>query len=223
MRVGCAGAGKFLVATRRICKGEEILWDYPIYDDVQEEDRDMQASPMMLGGGAPSHDPAVAAAAAAAATAPPKKRKAATTTTSTASTSVSASAAAAASPSSLSSFAAVAAAEVGMVVMAQQQQQETTTTDGGDDHTIAEQTKRQRPLVAGVAGWEQAEEPAQPRATSLSFPAKMREIKKALELDPALGIPSTIKAGFELMGEVVPPPGALPVQADRLYTLLFGE
>ena len=24
-------------------------------------------------------------------------------------------------------------------------------------------------------------------------------------------------------GEVVPPPGALPVQADRLYTLLFGE
>ena len=30
----------------------------------------------------------------------------------------------------------------------------------------------------------------------------MREIKKALELDPALGIPSTIKAGFELMGEV---------------------
>eukprot|EP01048_Picozoa_sp_COSAG05_P021395 COSAG05_NODE_3924_length_1772_cov_69.567244_1_plen_63_part_10 len=45
----------------------------------------------------------------------------------------------------------------------------------------------------------------QPRATSLSFPAKMREIKKALELDPALGIPSTIKAGFELMGEAVPP------------------
>eukprot|EP01052_Picozoa_sp_SAG31_P068160 SAG31_NODE_26963_length_433_cov_1.239521_2_plen_45_part_01 len=45
-----------------------------------------------------------------------------------------------------------------MVVTAQQQQQE-ATTHGGDDHTIAEQTKRQRPLVAGVAGWEQAEEP----------------------------------------------------------------
>ena len=72
--MGCAGAGKFLVATRHICKGEEILWDYPIYDDVQEEDRDMRALPMMLGGGVPSHG---AAAAATTVVAPPKKRKAA--------------------------------------------------------------------------------------------------------------------------------------------------
>ena len=101
-----------------------------------------------------------------------------------------------------------------------QQQQQGATTHGGDNHTIADRTKRQRPLVAG---WEYAEEPAQLCATSLSFPAKMREIKKVLELDPTLGFPSTIAKGFEMMGAAIPPPGALPVQADKLYALLFAD
>ena len=78
-------------------------------------------------------------------------------------------------------------------------------------------------VAAAAVGQEQPEGPLQPRATSLSFPAKMREIKKVLELDPTLGFPSTIAKGFEMMGVAIPPPGALPVQADKLYALLFAD